>query len=133
MIVGYARVSTTDQNLEVQLDELNAHGCERIFTDKATGTNTISEPIQVKAMNSVSSAGVCQPCINADTVSSHVGCRQAPSGQVSLAPASKTNAVATPSKPAMASREVVLFSTASTRWRHLGGLWEGRFMASHFQ
>jgi DNA invertase Pin-like site-specific DNA recombinase len=39
MIVGYARVSTSDQNLAVQHAELEAHGCERVFTDKATGTN----------------------------------------------------------------------------------------------
>jgi DNA invertase Pin-like site-specific DNA recombinase len=40
MLVGYARVSTSDQNLELQLEELARHGCERVFTDKATGTNT---------------------------------------------------------------------------------------------
>ena len=40
MIVGYARVSTSDQNLDVQMAELKAHGCERVFQDKATGTNT---------------------------------------------------------------------------------------------
>ena len=37
MIVGYARVSTTDQSLEVQRQELAS--CERIFTDMASGSN----------------------------------------------------------------------------------------------
>lgn len=40
MIVGYARVSTKDQSLELQTDELTKHGCERIFSDQSTGTNT---------------------------------------------------------------------------------------------
>lgn len=37
-LLGYARVSSDDQNLDVQIEKLRAAGAERIFAEKRTGT-----------------------------------------------------------------------------------------------
>lgn len=45
MKVGYARVSSLDQNLDRQLLEMNENGVEKIFQEKASGKNTTDRAV----------------------------------------------------------------------------------------
>ena len=49
MLIGYARVSTQDQNLDSQREALTQAGCEKIFEDKVTGSRN-ERPGLVKAL-----------------------------------------------------------------------------------
>ena len=40
MLIGYARVSTADQSMDMQIDALKESGCEKIYTDVASGAKT---------------------------------------------------------------------------------------------
>lgn len=40
MKIGYARVSTQDQNLDRQIDNLKAQDVDRIYCEKMTGTKS---------------------------------------------------------------------------------------------
>jgi len=40
MKVGYARVSSSGQSLDIQLEALKKYGCEKIFQEKVSGTST---------------------------------------------------------------------------------------------
>ena len=46
MLIGYARVSTRDQNLDLQKDALKSAGCEKIFVDELSGAAPIRPGLQ---------------------------------------------------------------------------------------
>jgi len=46
MLIGYARVSTKDQNATLQRDALKQAGCEKIFEDKKTGKHLNREGLE---------------------------------------------------------------------------------------
>ena len=50
MLIGYARVSTQDQTLDLQTDALKAAGCEKLFTDTTSGAKSERPGLQ-EAMN----------------------------------------------------------------------------------
>jgi DNA invertase Pin-like site-specific DNA recombinase len=49
MKIGYARISTNDQNLNLQEDALKSSGCDKIFTDRLSGT-TKERPGLIQAL-----------------------------------------------------------------------------------
>lgn len=55
MLIGYARISADDQNLDLQQDTLKVAGCERIFEDTASGAK--ANRIGLAALMNVLRAG----------------------------------------------------------------------------
>ena len=48
-LIGYARVSTADQNAAMQIDALKAAGCERVFSETGSGART-GRPVLTEAL-----------------------------------------------------------------------------------
>jgi DNA invertase Pin-like site-specific DNA recombinase len=46
MLIGYARVSTGDQTIDLQMDALKHIGCDKIFTDTASGASVEREGLE---------------------------------------------------------------------------------------
>ena len=53
MLVGYARVSSAGQSLDVQLEALEAAGCEKIYQEKASGRSAANRSQLERALNQV--------------------------------------------------------------------------------
>ena len=47
MKVGYARVSSVGQSVDIQMDKLQAYGVDKIFSEKVSGTT--AQRLELKA------------------------------------------------------------------------------------
>jgi hypothetical protein len=56
--IGYARVSSLDQNLDRQIATLRAEGCDEIFREKASGKDIKNRPALEKAIDALPTNGV---------------------------------------------------------------------------
>ncbi len=54
-LVGYARVSTVDQDLDGQIEKLTAAGCKRIYSEKLSGAKADNRPELVALLASLQS------------------------------------------------------------------------------
>ena len=53
MKIGYARVSTADQNLDLQIDALEEAGCKKIFSDRGVSGAKAERPELDKALEQI--------------------------------------------------------------------------------
>ena len=51
MLIGYARVSSVSQSLDLQLEALTAAGCTKVFSEKRSGTTTDGRGALEQALN----------------------------------------------------------------------------------
>ena len=58
MKIGYARVSTEEQNLHLQRDGLKQAGCDKIFTDKGVSGNSIQREGVNRALKQIKKGDV---------------------------------------------------------------------------
>jgi len=56
--IGYARVSSHDQNLDRQIAALRAEGCEKIYREKASGKDMRNRPELAKAIDALPTKGI---------------------------------------------------------------------------
>lgn len=51
MLIGYARVSSTGQSLDVQIEALTTAGCEKIYSEKRSGRTAADRPELLRALD----------------------------------------------------------------------------------